>query len=89
MLASSAGRLWNGEPIQARTDWTSVSSTQHVRSIMCAPFINHMPPPVARSRNHGKRLATPKFLYQVSVANTALPTSPLWRISRARTVDAK
>jgi hypothetical protein len=59
MHASSAGKPWNGEPIPARTDSTSESSTQHVRSIMCAPFMSHIPPPVARSRNHGRRISTP------------------------------
>ena len=64
------------EPIHARMDSTSVSSTQHVRSIMCAPFISHIPPPVARSRHQGRRLWTPNGLYQVSVAKTGSPSDP-------------
>ena len=63
-----------------------VSSTQQVRSTMCAPFISHMPPPVARSRNQGARMARPNGLYQVSVAKTGSPRVPSWSSWRARTV---
>ena len=38
---------------------------------------------------YGRRISTPKFLYQVSVAKTGAPISPLCRISRARMVAAK
>lgn len=78
-----------GEPIQALTDATALSSTQQVRSTMWAPFMSHMPPPVARSRNQGARAATPKGLYHVSVANTGVPKEPSWSSPRAAMVLAK